>query len=103
MSRKRKDIRHLHITDNIRKVVIILFCLIISIIIFRFTFSTYETEVKGTSDLNIAFYIVKADIQSETWELGKIVPVKNTNPYSYNFSISNLKKLMEKHIEQKLI
>lgn len=72
---------------NLIKILIILLCLLFTFFIARFTYSKYQTTTNSSSQLDVAFYIVKEGYQSMSVKLDSIVP--RATPYIYTFTVSN--------------
>ena len=69
-------------------IVLILFCILILLInIIKITFSRYESTATSNSNIPVAFYVLNDDFQTMSLKLDSIVP--SSNPYIYNFTISN--------------
>lgn len=69
------------------KLVILFSCLLITLRIFTLTLSKFESEAKSTTDIDIAFYLLKEDYQTMELSLENLYP--SEKPYVYTFSISN--------------
>lgn len=69
------------------KLVILFSCLFITLRIFTLTLSKFESEAKSTTDIDIAFYLLKEDYQTMELSLENLYP--SEKPYVYTFSISN--------------
>ncbi len=84
------------------KLIILVICFILVIQIFAITISRYESNSTSNADIDIAFYVVNEDYQTLTFTLEDIVP--RTEPYVYNFTVSNEKdgKTAEVDIEYEL-
>ena len=84
---ERRKVKHLHIIDNVKKILIIFLCLIITIIVFRMTYSTYETRATGKADLGVAFFVVKEDFTSMNVNLNEMIePGQGSAPSRYEFT-----------------
>lgn|SRR5574344_799288 len=81
----RKNNRHEK--NNLKKILIILLCLLLAFSLVRFTYSRYQTKTESSSGLDIAFYVVKEGYQSMSIKLDSIVP--RTEDYVYTFTVSN--------------
>ena len=93
---ERRKVKHLHIIDNVKKILIIFLCLIITIIVFRMTYSSYETKAAANADLGVAFFVLNEDFLSMTVNLNdKIEPGNFTPPetngtvYNFDFKVMN--------------
>ncbi len=93
---ERRKVKHLHIIDNVKKILIIFLCLIITIIVFRMTYSSYETKATANADLGVAFFVLNEDFLSMTVNLNdKIEPGNFTPPetngtvYNFDFKVMN--------------
>ena len=69
------------------KLVLLFSCLLITLRIFTLTLSKFESEAKSTTDIDIAFYLLKEDYQTMELSLENLYP--SEKPYVYTFSISN--------------
>ena len=84
---ERRKVKHLHIIDNVKKILIIFLCLIITIIVFRMTYSTYETRATSKADLGVAFFVVKEDFTSMNVNLNEMIePGQGSAPSRYEFT-----------------
>ena len=90
---ERRKVKHLHIIDNVKKILIIFLCLIITIIVFRMTYSSYETRATSKADLGVAFFVVKENFDSMTVNLNEMIEPgqDGTNPsqYTFTFKVQN--------------
>ena len=89
---ERRKVKHLHIIDNVKKILIIFLCLIITIIVFRMTYSTYETRATSKADLGVAFFVVKEDFLSMNVNLNEMIePGQGNAPsrYEFTFKVKN--------------
>lgn len=62
-------------------------CILILFFTLGKTGAIFQTETLGSANIDIAFYCIKEDYQTMTLKLDNIIP--RTEPYIYNFSISN--------------
>lgn len=69
------------------KLVILFASLLITLRIFTLTLSKFESEAQSTTDIDIAFYLLKEDYQTMQLSLDNLYP--SDKPYVYTFSISN--------------
>lgn len=72
---------------SIKKIFVILLCLLLVLFLVRFTYSRYQTQTNSNGELDIAFYLLKEDYKTMNIKLDAIQP--RTDPYVYNFSVSN--------------
>ena len=94
---ERRKVKHLHIIDNVKKILIIFLCLIITIIVFRMTYSSYETRATGNADLGVAFFVLNEDFLSMTVNLNDKIepgnltanPATTGNVYRFDFKVMN--------------
>lgn len=93
---ERRKVKHLHIIDNVKKILIIFLCLIITIIVFRMTYSSYETKATANADLGVAFFVLNEDFLSMTVNLndkiepGNYVPAETSGSvYNFDFKVMN--------------
>ncbi len=84
--RERRRKRYNKIINYIRLVFIIIF-LLLSINLFKNTFSKYKTTAISTAGVDLAFYFVQATDVSQELQLDSILP--KDDPYIYTFSVSN--------------
>ena len=71
----------------ISKINLFIVTFLITLIIFPFTLSKYQTAATGNINSNIAFYLFKTDYQIERIKLADLEP--STIPHIYNFTIGN--------------
>lgn len=93
---ERRKVKHLHIIDNVKKILIIFLCLIITIIVFRMTYSSYETKATANADLGVAFFVLNEDFLSMTVNLNDRIEPGNFTPpetngtvYNFDFKVMN--------------
>lgn len=92
---ERRKVKHLHIIDNVKKILIIFLCLIITIIVFRMTYSSYETRATANADLGVAFFVLHEDFLSMTVNLndkiepGNYIPDTEGTVYRFDFKVMN--------------
>ncbi len=72
---------------SIKKIHIILLCLLLVLFLIRFTYSRYQTQTNSNGELDIAFYLLKEDYKTMNIKLDSMQP--RTDAYIYNFKISN--------------
>ena len=98
---ERRKVKHLHIIDNVKKILIIFLCLIITIIVFRMTYSSYETRATSKADLGVAFFVVKENFDSMTVNLNEMIEPgqDGTNPSQYTFTFKVLNYNDERRTE----
>lgn len=94
MSRKNKIL--------LKKVIILILCILILIRIITLVMSRYETTADSEANIDTAFYILNEDYQEMTLNLDSLLP--SSNPYTYVFTISNEKDghIAETDLEYKL-
>lgn len=81
MSRKYKIL--------LKKIIILILCILILIRIITLVMSRYETTADSEANIETAFYILNDDYQEMTLNLDSLLP--SANPYTYDFTISNEK------------
>lgn len=68
---------------------IITLFLIILLANFPKTYSKYETDAMGRTDVETAYYVINAEYQTDTIKMFDLVP--SNNQYVYTFSVANNK------------
>ena len=68
---------------------IITLFLIILLANFPKTYSKYETDAMGRTDVETAYYVINAEYQNDTIKMFDLVP--SNNQYVYTFSVANNK------------
>ena len=94
---ERRKVKHLHIIDNVKKILIVFLCLIITIVVFRMTYSSYETNATGSADLGVAFFVLEEDFLTMTVNLNDKIepgaltanPSETGNVYQFDFKVMN--------------
>lgn len=71
----------------ISKINLFLVAFFMTLVLFPFTLSKYETTTTGNVNSNIAFYLFKADYQVQRIKLADLKP--SNEPHVYTFSVSN--------------
>lgn len=70
-----------------KKLVILIICFFIVLRIFSLVLSKYQDEAWSVAEVDVAFYLLKEDLQSMTINLDSLFPQENA--YIYTFSIGN--------------
>ena len=88
---------------NLKKIIVFFASIILIVIIIRFTFSRFQSDVNAVATMDAAFYIVNENYQSMNINLGAIEP--RAQKYEYNFSVSNFEgsKRAEVNLEYDLV
>lgn len=61
--------------------------LLVSVFLIPTTLSKYTSQTNSNAETNVAFYLLKADYQTNVILLDEIAP--RNNPYTYTFTVSN--------------
>lgn len=69
------------------KLLIIMLCLILIGVVVNKTLSRFETVAETSGSMQVAFYLINAEHQSETIQISSIMP--SSEEYIYTFSVSN--------------
>lgn len=70
-----------------KKLVVLIICFFIVLRIFSLVLSKYQNEATSVAEVDVAFYLLKEDLQSLTINLDSLFPRENA--YVYTFSIGN--------------
>ena len=76
-------------TILLKKVIVLIICILIVIRIITLVMASYETTANSEANVDTAFYVLNEDYQDMTLNLDSLLP--SSNPYTYTFSISNEK------------
>ena len=76
-------------TILIKKIIVLILCILIVIRIITLVMSKYETSSNSEANIDTAFYVLNDDYQTMSLNLDSLIP--SSNPYVYTFSISNEK------------
>ena len=76
-------------TILLKKVIVLIICILIVIRIITLVMASYETTANSEANVDTAFYVLNEDYQDMTLNLDSLLP--SSNPYTYTFSISNKK------------
>lgn len=62
-------------------------CIFILLFVLQRTGAIFQTVTESEANIDIAFYCIKEDFQTMTLKLENMIP--RTDPYTYNFTVSN--------------
>ena len=74
-------------TILIKKIIVLILCILIVIRIITLVMSKYETSSNSEANIDTAFYVLNDDYQTMSLNLDSLIP--SSNPYVYTFSISS--------------
>ncbi len=83
----------------ISKINLFLISFFITLVLFPFTLSKYQTTSTGNVNSNIAFYLFKTDYQVQRIKLADIKPSSVPNVYTFSISNQNNSKISDVDIE----
>ena len=86
----------------ISKINLFLVAFFITLVLFPFTLSKYETNTTGNVNSNIAFYLFKADYQVQRIKLADLKPSSEAHVYTFSVSNQNNNKVSDVDIEYTL-